>query len=152
MHTPWGTDLRAQRRLAMPAKLDGKNILIVDDDQDVLASLRLAFETSGARVSTARDGNQAVEMVKRVDPELMVLDMMMPKRSGFLVLESIKPSRKADERPFVIVVTANEGKRAETWAKYLGVAEYMTKPFSIERILEKACELLGGEYIDPDTL
>jgi CheY-like chemotaxis protein len=136
----------------MPAKLDGRNVLVVDDDPDVLGSLRLAFETSGARVTTARDGNQAVEMTKKVDPDLIVLDMMMPKRSGFLVLESIKPSRKPDERPFVIVVTANEGKRAEQWAKYLGVAGYMTKPFSIERVLQKACELLGGDYIDPDRV
>lgn len=136
----------------MPAKLEGKNVLLADDDPDVLASLRLAFESAGARVTTARDGNQAVDLTKKNNPDLVVLDMMMPKRSGFLVLESIKPNHDAAARPFVIMITANEGKRHELYARHLGVSEYLTKPFSMERLLEKACEVLGGEYVDPDSV
>lgn len=136
----------------MPARLEGRSILVVDDDPDVLATVKLAFEASGARVLTARDGNQAVEMTKRTDPDLVVLDMMMPKRSGFLVLESIKPDHDQGHRPHVIMITANEGKRHELYAKHLGVAGYFTKPFSIDRLLERACEVLQGEYVDPDTL
>lgn len=134
----------------MPAKLDGRNILVVDDDPDVVASVKLAFESSGSQVSVARDGNQAVDMTKRLDPDLVILDMMMPKRSGFLVLESIKPDHDQKNRPLVIMITANEGKRHELYARHLGAAAYFIKPFSIERLLEKACEILGGEYIDPD--
>ncbi len=136
----------------MPAKLDGKSVLIVDDDPDVLASVKLAFESSGARVTTARDGNQAVDMTKRLDPDLVVLDMMMPKRSGFLVMESIKPNHDEKTRPFVIMITANEGKRHELYARHLGVSDYLTKPFSMERLLERASTLLGGEYVDPDAV
>ena len=134
----------------MPAKLEGRSILVADDDPDVLATVKLSFESSGAQVMTARDGNQAVSMALSRDPDLIVLDMMMPKRSGFLVVESIKPKREAGTRPYVIMITANEGKRHEAYARHLGVDEYLTKPFSMERLLERACELLGGPDSDPD--
>jgi DNA-binding response OmpR family regulator len=134
----------------MPAKLDGRSVLVVDDDPDIVTSVKLAFQSSGAQVTTARDGNQAVELAKSNDPDLIVLDMMMPKRSGFLVMQSIKPQREAGTRPYVIMITANEGKRHEAYAKQLGVDGYMTKPFSIDRLLARACELLGGENTDPE--
>lgn len=134
----------------MPAKLDGRSILVVDDDPDVLTTVRMAFEAAGAKVNTANDGNKAVDMAKRLDPDLIVLDMMMPKRSGFLVMESIKPNKEVGTRPYVIMITANEGKRHELYARHLGVDEYLSKPFSLDRMMEKACELLGGEFIDPE--
>jgi DNA-binding response OmpR family regulator len=124
--------------------------LVVDDDPDIVTTVKLAFQSSGAQVTTARDGNQAVDLARRNDPDLIVLDMMMPKRSGFLVMESIKPQRECGTRPYVIMITANEGKRHEAYAKQLGVDGYMTKPFSIDRLLARACELLGGEYVDPE--
>ncbi|RIK66531.1 MAG: response regulator [Planctomycetota bacterium] len=135
----------------MPAKLDGRSILIVDDDPDVLNTVRMAFDAAGAKVTTANDGNKALEMFRRVDPDLIVLDMMMPRRSGFLVMETIKPNKDAGKRPFVIMITANEGKRHELYARHLGVDEYLNKPFSIDRLMEKACQLLGGEFIEPDV-
>jgi DNA-binding response OmpR family regulator len=134
----------------MPAKLQGKSVLIVDDDPDILSTVKVAFETSGARVTTANDGNKALDFAKRVDPDLIVLDMMMPKRSGFLVLESLKPGHESGTRPFVIMITANEGKRHELYAKHLGVDAYINKPFSLDKILEAACKLLGCEFIDPE--
>ncbi len=132
----------------MVAKLDGRSILVVDDDPDIVATVRMAFEASGAKVTTARDGNKAVELARSMDPDLIVLDMMMPKRSGFLVMESIKPQRKAGTRPYVIMITANEGKRHEQYAKYLGVDEYLNKPFSMDLLLERSCELLGGRFTE----
>ena len=134
----------------MPAKLDGRSVLVVDDDPDIVTTVKLAFEASGAKVTTARDGNKAVELARSINPDLIILDMMMPKRSGFLVMETIKPQRKAGTRPFVIMITANEGKRHEQYARYLGVDDYVNKPFSMDVLLERSCELLGGEYIEPD--
>lgn len=134
----------------MPAQFQGQSVLVVDDDPDIASALNTAFTSSGAKVQTARDGNAAIEMVKRHDPDLVVLDMMLPKRSGFLIMESIKPDRDASRRPHVIMITANEGKRHELYAKHLGVDEYLTKPFSMERLLEAACRLLGAEYREPD--
>lgn len=134
----------------MPAKLEGRNILIVDDDPDIVSTVRMAFENAGAKVMTANDGNKGVDMAQRLDPDLIILDMMMPKRSGFLVLETIKPNKESGVRPFIIMITANEGKRHELYARHLGVDEYLNKPFSMDRLLEKACALLGGTFIPPE--
>ena len=132
----------------MPAKLDGNSVLVVDDDREILTTVKAAFENSGASVSTASDGSQAVHMANKVKPDLIVLDMMMPRKSGFLVIESLKPDRDADAKPHIIMITANEGKRHELYARHLGVSDYMIKPFSLDRLLESACEILGGEYMD----
>lgn len=134
----------------MPADLNGKNILVADDDPEILATLRAAFEASGAKVTTVNDGNKALDLARRVNPDLLILDMMMPRRSGFLVMENLKPDKQAGTKPFVIMITANEGKRHELYAKHLGVDEYISKPFSVERLLESACKLTGGKYTDPD--
>jgi DNA-binding response OmpR family regulator len=134
----------------MPADLTGRNILIADDDPEILTTLRTAFEHSGAKVTTANDGNKALDFAKRVDPDLIILDMMMPRRSGFLVMETLKPTHESGNRPFVIMITANEGKRHELYARHLGVDEYVSKPFSLERLMESAARLLGCPYVDPD--
>ena len=133
----------------MPAQFQGQSVLVVDDDPDIASAVSTAFTSSGAKVQTARDGNTAVDLVKKSDPDLLVLDMMLPKRSGFLIMESIKPNRDQTARPRVIMITANEGKRHELYARHLGVDEYLTKPFSMERLLEAASRLLGAEYSDP---
>jgi DNA-binding response OmpR family regulator len=132
----------------MPARLQGKSVLVVDDDPDILSSVRMAFEAAGAKVTTANDGNKAVDFAKRFDPDLIVLDMMMPRRSGFLVMETLKPNHEAGTRPYVIMITANEGKRHELYAKHLGVDDYVSKPFSLDRLMESACRLLGGEFVE----
>lgn len=134
----------------MPARLEGRSILVVDDDPDVLSTVRLAFEQAGAKVTTANDGNKALDFAKRFDPDLIVLDMMMPKRSGFLVLETLKPGHETNTRPYVIMITANEGKRHELYARHLGVNEYLSKPFSLDKLMETACRLLGGEFIEAE--
>jgi DNA-binding response OmpR family regulator len=132
----------------MPADLTGRSILVVDDDSDVLNTVRATFEASGAKVTTANDGNKAIDFARRVDPDLIVLDMMMPKRSGFLVLETLKPQHEVGKRPFVIMITANEGKRHELYARHLGADDYLNKPFSLDRLMESACRLLGVEFVD----
>ncbi len=120
-----------------------KNILIVDDDPDVVTALSSAFEDHGASVSTARDGNEAITRAEKDSPDLIVLDAMLPKRSGFLVLENLKRKRNGGARPRVIMITGNEGKRHQTWAESLGVDAYFNKPFPLERLMESAQALLA---------
>lgn len=62
----------------------GKKILLVDDDPEIIESLKVTLEAKGYEILIARDGNQGLAMAEREDPDLMILDMMMPKRSGFL--------------------------------------------------------------------
>lgn len=136
----------------MPADLEGCSVLLADDDPDVLTSLRVAFNATKATVSTANDGNRAVETARRVNPDLIILDMMMPKKSGFLVIESLKPNGQAGTKPYIIMITANEGKRHEAYARHLGVDDYVSKPFSTERLVESAANLLNRPYKDPESL
>jgi len=125
--------------------LEGKTVLIVDDDQDILTAIQQAVESNGATCQTAVDGNQAVELAEKEKPDLIILDAMLPKRSGFLVLEKLKPSKKKNEKPFVIMITGNAGKRHQTWAESLGVNGYLTKPFRMERLINSIESLFETE-------
>ena len=70
-----------------------KKVLLVDDDPEIIESIRFALENKGYQIFIARDGNQGLAMVESEDPDLVILDMMMPKRSGFLVLEKLRRTR-----------------------------------------------------------
>ncbi len=83
----------------MAVPFDGKSILIVDDDQDILTALELAFKETGANVTTASDGNTAVSMALDKKPDLLILDAMLPQRSGFLVLEKLKAKKPRGTKP-----------------------------------------------------
>jgi DNA-binding response OmpR family regulator len=122
--------------------LEGKKILLVDDDNDILTSMQAAFEPTGAQVDTAKDGNKAVELAEKNQPDLVVLDMMLPGRSGFLVLEKIKAKKPKGSKPFVIMITGNEGARHKMYAESLGVAEYLHKPVKLDKLIASAEKLL----------
>src|SRR2546429_10030260 len=123
--------------------LDGKRVLLVDDDNDILTSMQAAFEPTGAVIDTAVDGNKAVELAERNEPDLVVLDMMLPKRSGFLVLEKIKARKPKNSKPFVIMITGNQGARPKMYAETLGVSEYFTKPVKLDKLIASAEKLIG---------
>ena len=128
-------------------RLEGVRVLIVDDDRDVLESIDAAFQAEGALTQLASDGNEAVRICHEDPPDLVILDMMLPKRSGFLVLEKIKGNEGS---PLVIMVTANEGRRHQAYAESLGVDRYMQKPVPLGKLLEVAAELVDQELEDDD--
>jgi DNA-binding response OmpR family regulator len=127
---------------AMSESLKEKRILLVDDDQDILTSMQAAFEPTGAVVDTASNGNKAVEIAEKNQPDLVVLDMMLPGRSGFLVLEKIKARKPKNAKPFVIMITGNQGARHKMYAESLGVSEYFNKPVKMDKLLSAAERLL----------
>ena len=118
-----------------------KRILLVDDDREIVESMKIALEAAGYGVVVARDGNQGLAMVERENPDLVILDMMMPKRSGFLVLEKLRRTRPVPIR--IIMVTANEGSRHKAYAEMLGVDDYIRKPFAMDRLMDSVQRLLG---------
>jgi DNA-binding response OmpR family regulator len=118
-----------------------KRILLVDDDHEIVESMRLALQAKGFDVLVARDGNQGLVLCEREDPDLVILDMMMPKRSGFLVLEKLRRTRPVPLR--VIMITANEGSRHKAYAEMLGVDDYIRKPFAMDRLMESVVRLLA---------
>lgn len=121
--------------------LNGKTILIVDDDPEIVESVKIALQSEGYTVFYARDGNQGLALAERENPDLIILDMMMPKRSGFLVLEKLRRTRRIPIR--IIMVTANEGNRHKSYAETLGVDDYIRKPFAMDRLLDSVNRLLG---------
>ena len=123
------------------AAQSAKRILLVDDDAEIIESLRLALEANSYEVLIARDGNQGLALIERENPDLIILDMMMPKRSGFLVLEKLRRSRPVPLR--VIMITANEGSRHKAYAEMLGVDDYIRKPFAMDRLMESVKRLLA---------
>ena len=120
-------------------RLTDVKVLIVDDDRDVLESMDAAFQSEGALTQVAMDGNDAVRICREEPPDIVILDMMLPKRSGFLALEKIKGY---EDSPLIIMVTANEGKRHQAYAESLGVDKYLQKPVPLGRLIETAVELM----------
>lgn len=125
----------------MPKESSSKRILLVDDDAEIIESLRLALESNDYEVIVARDGNQGLALTERENPDLVILDMMMPKRSGFLVLEKLRRTR--ENPPQVIMITANEGSRHKAYAEMLGVDDYIRKPFPMDRLIDSVKRLIG---------
>src|SRR5215212_11000513 len=127
----------------MPAypNASSKIVLVVDDDHDILFAIRAAIESRGYRVITASDGNAGLNVAERERPDMVIVDMMMPKKSGFLVLERLK-AKGREWSPMMIMITANEGGRHRAYAEMLGVDEYLRKPFSMEKPLETVKRLV----------
>ena len=119
---------------------NAQRILIVDDDPDIIESVRYALENNGYEVLVARDGNQGLAMAERENPDLIILDMMMPKRSGFLVMEKLRRSSRQPHK--IIMITANEGNRHKAYAEMLGVDDYIRKPFNMDQLLESVAKIL----------
>ena len=122
--------------------LQDVRVLIVDDEKDILDAMTVAFESEGALTLPAMDGDEAVRICEEDPPDIVILDMMLPKRSGFLALEKIKGK---EDSPIVIMVTANEGKRHQAYGESLGVDAYMLKPVPLGLLLKKAAELLDAK-------
>ena len=127
----------------MAQTLEGKRVLLVDDDGDILTSMQAAFEPTGAVVETANNGNKAVELAEKSQPDLVILDMMLPGRSGFLVLEKIKAKKPRNSKPYIIMITGNQGKRHQMYAESLGANEYFTKPVKLDKLMATAERLLA---------
>jgi CheY-like chemotaxis protein len=122
--------------------LAGKTILVVDDDPDILTAISTGLADTGATIQTATDGNSAVSMIEKLAPQLLILDIMLPGKSGFLVLEQLRQKVPRDKAPKTIIITGNQGQRHRQYAEALGVQGYLNKPFRMDRLLEVIAKLL----------
>ena len=123
-----------------------KTGLIVDDEEYIVTSLEYVMKSAGYKVVVAYDGEQAIEKTKETAPDLLILDVMMPKLDGFEVCEKIRanPLWKSIR---IIMLTAKGRDSEREKGMSLGADAYMTKPFSTRDILKRVMELLG----DGDT-
>jgi DNA-binding response OmpR family regulator len=123
-----------------------RSILLVDDDEEILIAMEAAMrQLKGITLDRATNGNQAVDKVERGNPDVVVLDMMLPKKSGFLVMERIRQRRERakSKRPYVIMCTGNPGQRHKDYAKSLGVNDYINKPFRMEKLTTAVTKFLA---------
>jgi DNA-binding response OmpR family regulator len=120
-----------------------QKILIVDDEPNILVSLEYLMKREGYEVHLARDGQEAIDVVRRERPRLVLLDVMMPRKTGFEVCQELR----ADEavRDTLVLMLTAKGRDADV-AKGLGVGAdaYMTKPFSTQELVQKVREMLEG--------
>ena len=118
-------------------------ILIADDEPNILISLEYLMKREGYEVHVARDGQEALDVMQRVRPRLVLLDVMMPKKTGFEVCQALRAD-EALKSTLVLMLTA-KGRDTDV-ARGLGVGAdaYMTKPFSTQELTQKVRELLAA--------
>ena len=116
-------------------------ILIADDEPNILISLEYLMKREGHEVIVARDGQEAIEAILRERPRLVLLDVMMPKKSGFDVCQEVRATESIKDT-LILMLTA-KGRDTDV-AKGMGVGAtaYMTKPFSTKEMAQKVRELL----------
>jgi len=118
----------------------GANILVVDDDPEIVAMLQTRLTHRGYNVSTANDGNRALELAKRERPDLVLLDVMMPGKSGWEVARALKQDPLTQGIKIVMVTAIGEQVNEITSPLY-GADAHIDKPFEFER-LEKVISQL----------
>lgn len=110
-------------------------LLVVDDNKDVVEALQRRLTKEGYEVSVAYDGEEALQKVKEVDPDIILLDLMMPKLNGFEVLKEVREKFKDKWRP-IIIISAKDELESTQKCYSMEADHYLTKPCSIENILQ----------------
>jgi len=120
-----------------------RHVLIADDEANIVVSLEFLMKREGHRVSVVRDGEAALATIRAERPDLVLLDVMMPGKSGFEVCQAVR----ADESLASVKIVMLSAKGRDTdlaKGSALGADAYMTKPFSTRELADKVRELLGG--------
>ena len=117
-------------------------VLVVDDEPFICRSLSFVLRRGDYEVFEARNGEEALQAIREHRPDLVFLDVMMPKKSGFEVAEEVKADPELRDT-LIILLTAKGQDADRQRGKDAGADDYMTKPFSPTRILERAREILG---------
>ena len=113
---------------------EGKKILIVDDEQDIVETLKFILEAHNYTCYCAYNGEDGLNMAKEIMPDLIILDVMMPKINGYKISRLLKYDNKYKNIP-IIMVTARSQEQDKLIGEETGVNEYISKPFELEEIL-----------------
>lgn len=119
-----------------------KKILIVDDEKDIVETLAFMLKAKGFECIYAYDGESGLNLAKTINPDLIILDVMMPKINGFKICRLLKFDNKYKNIP-IIMVTARSQDEDKIIGEETGADEYITKPFEFAEILEKINEHLA---------
>ncbi len=119
-----------------------KKILIADDEPNIVTAVEFLLQRNGYEVHVARNGEEALKLVEDCNPDLVLLDVMMPGRSGYEVCKRIR--ERADWRHIKIIMLSAKGRDAEVnKGLAIGADLYITKPFSTQELVAKINGLLG---------
>lgn len=121
-----------------------RKILIADDEQNIVISLEFLMKREGYAVSIANDGEEAVAMIRSEQPDLVLLDVMMPKKSGFEVCQEIKSDPRL-QSVRILMLTAKGRDTEVAKGLALGADGYMTKPFSTKELVERVRNMLAAD-------
>lgn len=120
------------------------SVLVVDDEPNILLSLEFLVRQAGFDVRVARDGEAALSAIAENQPDLVLLDVMMPNRDGYDVCQTIRADpRLKDVKIIMLTAKGREVEREKGIA--LGADDYITKPFSTREVIEKVRQYLGAE-------
>ena len=122
------------------------SVLIVDDEDHIVTSLSYVMKNAGFEVSSASDGEEALAKISSIKPDLVILDVMMPKLDGFEVCKAVRADSSLNSVR-IIILTAKGRDTERQKGLELGADDYLTKPFSTRDILDRAKELLAVERI-----
>ena len=117
-------------------------ILIADDEPNIVISLEYLLQREGYTVLVARDGQEALDTIAREQPALVLLDVMMPHKTGFEVCQAVRAD-EALQGTKILMLTAKGRETDVAKGMALGANAYMTKPFSTRELVQKVAELLG---------
>ena len=120
-----------------------KSVLLVEDEPNIIEAISFLLERDGWTVRIHSQGRDAVEAVARVSPDVVVLDVMLPGRSGFDILRDLRSDAATKELPILMLTARGQTKDRELAESY-GVSHFMTKPFSNEEMLDKVRELYAA--------
>ena len=119
-----------------------KKILIVDDEPNIVISLEFLMKKEGFAVAVANDGDEALALVASFDPDLLLLDVMMPKKSGFEVCEALRADpERADLKIVMLTAKGRDTEMAKGLA--IGADAYVNKAFSTKELVDKVKEMLA---------
>lgn len=123
------------------------DILIAEDEPSILEALSFVMQRAGWTVQSVTDGEAVISAVRRMRPRVLVLDVMMPKQSGFEVLKQIRADSATRDLP-VLVLTAKGQQQDRRVAEELGADRFVTKPYSNVDVVQAVRELLERSTID----
>ena len=118
-----------------------KKILIVDDEPNIVMALEYTFKKNNFEVFIARDGQEALDILKSTYPDVIILDVMMPMVDGYATLEHIKKDTNLKHTKVIFLSAKNKESDIQKGLD-MGADAYLTKPFSVKKIVEKVAELL----------
>lgn len=119
-----------------------RTILVVDDETELLKAISIRLKASGYEVITAQDGQEGLEKAKSLSPDLIVLDILMPRMDGYEVCRLLKFDEKYKSIP-IIMLTAKTQDIDKAMGKKVGADDYITKPFETQDLVDKIKKHLG---------